>query len=163
MINKYRLLLLELAQHAIDTVRGDRLTAQAAGDDPFEPPLHVVAIGKAAAAMAAGVQRVLHKQVRRTLIITKRGHIGPWSKTLRQAEIIQAGHPIPTRESLAAGERLLQWMEDAQRDARFLFLISGGASSLVEAPVRGIDLATLQPAREANILPGFRISGIKQT
>jgi len=157
-----RYLVLELAQHGIDVVRGDRLTAQAAGDAHFEPPLHVVAIGKAAAAMAAGVQRVLHKQIRRTLIITKRGHIGPWSKALRQAEIIQAGHPIPTRESLAAGERLLQWMEDARRDARFLFLISGGASSLVEAPVQGIDLATLQRINHWLLASGLGIGQINR-
>ena len=107
MNNISKSLVLELAQHAIDAVGGERLTAQAAGGAHFEPPLHVVAIGKAAAAMAAGVQRVLDKQIRRTLVITKRGHVAPWSKDLQRAEVIQAGHPLPTRESLAAGARLL--------------------------------------------------------
>ena len=118
--------LLGLGWHAIDTVRGDRVTAQAAGDGFFEPPLQVVAIGKAAAAMAAGVQQVLDEQIKRTLVITKRGHVAPWSKDLQRAEVMQTGHPIPTTESLAAGVRLLEWMDEAGADARFLFLISGG-------------------------------------
>ena len=154
--------LLELAQHAIDTVRGDRLTAQAAADDYFEFPLHVVAIGKAAAAMAAGVQRVLDKQIKHTLVITKRGHVAPWSKDLQQAEVIQAGHPLPTRESLAAGVRLLEWMNEAGADARFLFLISGGASSLVEAPVQGMDSAKLQRINQWLLASGLSIGQINR-
>jgi len=154
--------LLGLAQHAIDTVRGDCLTAQAAADDYFELPLHVVAIGKAAAAMAAGVQRVLDKQIKHTLVITKRGHVAPWSKDLPQAEVIQAGHPLPTRESLAAGVRLLEWMNEAGADARFLFLISGGASSLVEAPVQGIDFAKLQRINRWLLASGLSIGQINR-
>ena len=162
MTNKCKSLVLELAQHAIDTVRGDHLTAQAAGDEHFESPLHVVAIGKAAAAMAAGVQGVLDKQIKRTLVITKRGYVAPWSKDLQRAEVIQAGHPIPTRESLAAGMRLLEWMNGAGADARFLFLISGGASSLVEAPVPGVDLAALQGINEWLLGSGLSIGQINR-
>jgi hydroxypyruvate reductase len=162
MNNISKSLVLELAQHAIDAVGGERLTAQAAGDGHFEPPLHVVAIGKAAAAMAAGVQRVLNKQIKRTLVITKRGHVAPWSRDLQRAEVIQAGHPIPTRESLAAGVRLLEWMNEAGTDARFLFLISGGASSLVEAPVQGIDLATLQRINQWLLASGLSIGQINR-
>jgi len=154
--------LLGLGWHAIDAVRGERLTAQAAGDGFFEPLLQVVAIGKAAAAMAAGVQQVLDKQIKRTLVITKRGHVAPWSKDLQRAEVIQAGHPIPTTESLAAGVRLLEWMDEAGVDARFLFLISGGASSLVEAPVQGIDPVALKRINEWLLGSGLSIGQINR-
>lgn len=162
MESKSRNVLLGLAQHAIDVVRGDRLTAQAAGESCFQPPLHVAAIGKAAAAMAAGVQPVLDRQIKRTLVITKRGHVAPWSRQLQRAEVIQAGHPIPTPESLVAGVRLLEWMNEAGTDARFLFLISGGASSLVEAPVQGIDLATLQRINQWLLAGGLSIAQINR-
>jgi len=161
-LEKCRDLLLGLARCAIDTVAGERLTAQAAGDDYFEPPLHVVAIGKAAAAMAAGAQRVLHKQIKSALVITKTGHAAPWSKGLQQAEVIQAGHPLPTQESLEAGARLLEWMDEAGADARFLFLISGGASSLVEAPVHGVDLAVLRRINEWLLGSGLSIGQINR-
>ncbi|MEN8802546.1 MAG: DUF4147 domain-containing protein [Thiogranum sp.] len=161
-IDKYRYILLELAKCAIDAVGGERLTSQAAGDECFESPLHVVAIGKAAAAMAAGVQRVLDRQIRYTLVITKRGHAAPWSKDLQRVEVIESGHPLPTQESLAAGLRLLEWMDEAGADARFLFLISGGASSLVEAPVPGVDLAALQRINEWLLGSGMSIGQINR-
>ncbi len=162
MDHKDRLLLLELARHAIDAVRGDRVTALTAGAGFCLPPLHVAAIGKAAAAMAAGVHRALTTQIRRTLVITKPGHFSPWSKDLQGAEVIQAGHPLPTQESLAAGERLLAWLQEAGTDARFLFLISGGASSLAEAPVPGIDLATLRRINRWLLASGLAIEQINR-
>ena len=161
-MNNARFSVLELARHAIDAVSGDRLAAQAAGAGSFQPPLDVVAIGKAAAAMAAGVRQVLDEQIRRTLVITKRGHVAPWAKDLQQAEVMQAGHPLPTPESLIAGQRLLEWINEAAADAGFLFLISGGASSLAEAPVPGIDLATLRRINEWLLASGLSIGQINR-
>jgi len=51
---------------------------------------------------------------------------------------------LPDAQSLAAGQALLLFLEQAPADARFLFLISGGTSSLVEVPVAGVSLAELQ-------------------
>jgi hydroxypyruvate reductase len=58
--------------------------------------------------------------------------------------------------------RLLEWMNEAGTDARFLFLISGGASSLVEAPVQGIDLATLQRINQWLLASGLSIGQINR-
>jgi hydroxypyruvate reductase len=117
-----------------------------------------MAVGKAAAAMAAGVQRTLDGQIHRSLVVTKRGHADPWSEHLRRAEVLEAGHPIPTQASLAAGVRLLEWMHEAGPDAHFLFLISGGASSLVEAPAPGIDLDMLQRVNHWLLASGLSIA-----
>lgn len=157
-----RVLLLDLARHAIDAVRGDRLTADAARSAQFGSPLCVMAVGKAAAAMAAGVQQTLDGQIHRSLVVTKKGHADPWSENLRQAEVLEAGHPIPTRESVAAGVRLLEWMHEAGEDAHFLFLISGGASSLVEAPAPGIDVAMLQRVNHWLLASGLSIGEINR-
>jgi glycerate 2-kinase len=156
------MLLLDLARHAIDVVRGDRLTAEAAHAAQFGSPLNVMAVGKAAAAMAAGAQRALDGQIHRILVVTKKGHVDPWSEYLRQAEILEAGHPIPTPESVAAGARLLEWMHEAGPDAHFLFLISGGASSLVEAPAPGIDLGMLQRVNNWLLASGLSIEEINR-
>ena len=53
-------------------------------------------------------------------------------------------------------------MNEAGTDARFLFLISGGASSLVEAPVQGIDLATLQRINQWLLASGLSIGQINR-
>jgi hydroxypyruvate reductase len=154
--------LLDLARHAIDAVRGDRLTAEAARGAQFGSPLYVMAVGKAAAAMAAGVQRTLDGQIHRSLVVTKSGHADPWSEHLRRAEVLEAGHPIPTPESVVAGVRLLEWMHEAGPDAHFLFLISGGASSLVEAPAPGIDLDMLQRVNHWLLASGLSIGEINR-
>lgn len=139
-----RSLLLELGMTGIDAVRGDRLVAAAARELPPGERLQLIAVGKAAAAMAAGARRSLGKRVARTLVITKEGHVAPWSAELKGAEVIEAGHPLPTAASLRAGERLLAFIREAGEEAEFLLLISGGTSSLLEAPVEGVDLETLQ-------------------
>jgi hydroxypyruvate reductase len=162
MMNKSKHILLQLAQAGIDNVRGDYLVEQAARDCSFERAVDVAAIGKAAAAMAAGAHRVLGKQIQRTLVITKTGHIAPWSRDLSMAECLEAGHPIPTRESLLAGGRLVEWLDEADREVQLLLLISGGASSLVEAPVEGFELSDLQRINQWLLGSGLDIEKINQ-
>ena len=76
-------------------------------------------------------------------MITKTGHAGPELAHYPGVEILAAGHPVPTSESLLAGARLLDWLRAAPAGRRMLFLITGGASSLVEAPAAGVSLDDL--------------------
>ncbi len=73
---------------------------------------------------------------------------GTCRPTFRAASACSAsssGHTrFPTASSLAAGEQLVQFIGSLPADAQVLCLVSGGASSLVEWPVPGIDLADLQ-------------------
>jgi len=143
MNNKYRTLLLDVARCAIDSVRGDRLVEQVLERSPIPEVVDVVAIGKAAAAMALGACRALGDRLQRALVITKTGHVLPELVHYPAVEVLEAGHPLPTPASLLAGARLLEWLRETPADRRLLFLISGGASSLVEAPVAGVDLGDL--------------------
>jgi glycerate 2-kinase len=143
MILTCRNTLLEVGRFAIQSVRGDRLVEQALGRTPIDTAVDVVAIGKAAAAMGAGACRALGERLQRALVITKTGHALPELAHYPGVETLEAGHPVPTTASLLAGARLLEWLRAAPADRRMLFLISGGASSLVEAPAAGIDLDDL--------------------
>ena len=135
--------MLEVGRFAIESVRGDRLVEQALGRWSIEAAVDVVAIGKAAAAMGAGACRGLGERLQRALVITKTGHALPELAHYPGVETLEAGHPVPTSESLLAGARLLEWLRAAPADRRMLFLISGGASSLVEAPAAGVNLDDL--------------------
>jgi len=136
-------MLLDLARVAIESVRGDRLVEEAATASALPGVLDVVAIGKAAAAMATGACRALGERLGRTLVITKAGYILPDLMRYPAVEAIEAGHPLPTPASLRAGSRLLAWLREGTEDRWLLFLISGGASSLVEVPVPGVGLPDL--------------------
>src|SRR5581483_4173101 len=75
--------------------------------------------------------------VERSLVVVPRGAAAP-------AGAIEAAHPLPDESSVRAAEAALAMAAcDSPRER--LFLISGGASSLLCAPVAGI---TLERKRE---------------
>jgi glycerate 2-kinase len=71
-----------------------------------------------------------------------------------------AGHPLPDERSVAAAEQLLSAARAVPADERALLLLSGGASSLVAAPVDGLTLAELQAATRALLDGGAAIHEI---
>lgn len=134
-----RRLLLELFEaglHAVDGRRRvrDYLTAHA-----VTSPVYLIAVGKAACAMARGAHDVLGDGILDALVVTKDGHTEPlpWP-------VLEAGHPIPDARSLAAGDALLCFIDALPPTARVLVLLSGGASALVECLSAGVDLHQLQ-------------------
>jgi hydroxypyruvate reductase len=90
-------------------------------------PFVVIAAGKAAAAMASGVTNV-----ERSLVVVPRGATAPEGA-------MQASHPLPDESSLRAAEAALE-MAACDSPHERLFLISGGASSLLCAPCDGLSL-----------------------
>jgi hydroxypyruvate reductase len=134
--------LLEIFAAALEAVRGDRVVAQALQQARLTGDWHVVAIGKAAAAMWQGAREVLGGQIRASLVITKHGHAEALSPQ-EGLELIESDHPVPGAASLEAGRRLLDFLKRAPADARFLFLVSGGASSLVEVLPEGMTAGQL--------------------
>jgi len=136
------LLLLELVQEVIVSVRGDRLVRTAATQGPDWPAVDILAIGKAAAAMLDGARDGFGSRLQRALLITRADHMMSSLREDARIEVLASGHPLPTEGSLAAGERMLGWLQ-ASTDP-LLVLLSGGASSLVEVPAPGISLGDLQ-------------------
>lgn len=103
-------------------------------------PTHAVAVGKAAADMMAGALDVLGKELRDALVITKHGHSSGLAEYIGKIPVIESAHPVPDASCLQAGEALWRFFCDAPRDARFLLLMSGGASSLAEYLAPGLDV-----------------------
>jgi len=91
---------------------------------PDDAPRDVVAIGKCAAALFAGV-----RDVRDALVIVPDGY-----PRAEGVECLIGGHPDLTPGSFAAGKRLLEFVEEHDD---ILFLISGGGSACVEWPLEG--------------------------
>ncbi|HEY6482590.1 MAG TPA: DUF4147 domain-containing protein [Steroidobacteraceae bacterium] len=160
-----RQLLLELFQSGLLRVAGRPCVAGAlrtdaapgAGASPPRP-VWVAAIGKAAAAMALGAHDVLGSSIERVLLITKHGHVEPQALRLPRVEIYESAHPVPDQRSLDAGAGLLRWMRELPAAAQPLFLISGGASSLVEVLEEGVCLAELARLNAAGLAAGIAIA-----
>lgn len=140
-----RRVLLALYQRALGAVHGRACVKAWLGSHPDASPYHLVALGKAASAMTAGALEVAGDGLQSGLLVTRYGHLNddPVYADPRLVSL-EAGHPLPDGQSLAAGNALQLFLERAPADARFLFLISGGTSSLVEAPVPGVSIADLR-------------------
>jgi hydroxypyruvate reductase len=141
-----RSLLLELLDAGLERVEGRRCVRAAllASPPPRGAPVWAAAIGKAASAMALGAVDALGSSLERMLVVTKLGHLAPELLARPGVEAHESAHPVPDERSLAAGQRLLEWVGELPPAVSPLFLVSGGASSLVEVPEAGVSLADLE-------------------
>ena len=137
--------LLERLFHAgVAAVRGDTAVAAALAEMDIPPPDQIIAVGKAATAMAVAADARFGQIP--LLIVTKYGHAGG---APAQAEVIEAAHPVPDANSLRAGAILRDTVARMAPGSHLLMLVSGGASALAEDPVDGLDLEGLSArARE---------------
>ena len=136
--------LLRVFAAAIASVEGGRTVRQALAAAPTDGPVWPCAIGKAAESMLLGACDALGANKTGGLLVTKAGHCDPRRLARLGITALIGGHPVPTSGSLDAGARLVAAIESLPGETEALFLISGGASSLVEVPIPGLALADLQ-------------------
>jgi glycerate 2-kinase len=122
----------------------------------------LVAMGKAAAAMASGALDIIGDRLGRALVVTKSGHLDSTIANDPRFTCLEAAHPVPDHRSLAAGEALMSFLDHAPHDAELLFLISGGTSSLVEVLPPGVTLATLQKVNHWLLGSGLPIGEVNR-
>lgn len=93
----------------------------------------MVAIGKAAYAMAAAAAASLGGRLSSGIAITKYFHAG--EDIIPNTEVYCAGHPIPDEKGIEATSRAIELVQGLSKDDTVVFLISGGGSALFELPV----------------------------
>jgi len=152
--------LLEIYASALRAVAGDELVRKQLLTEPIDAPCCVVAIGKAAEAMAVGAQQALGSQLQRGLLITKHGYLS--RRFDSRWHCIEAGHPLPDADSLRAGQFLLDFLRDTPANGHLLFLISGGTSSLVEVLPEGVSAETLQHTNQWLLASGLDIDSMNR-
>jgi glycerate 2-kinase len=115
----------------------------------------VIGAGKAAASMAQVVEA--HWPGPLTgLVVTRTGHGLPCSRIT----VIEAGHPLPDADGLAAAARTLGLVHGLTEDDLVLFLASGGGSALLALPAPGIGLADKRAVGAALLKSGAPIADI---
>jgi glycerate 2-kinase len=118
----------------------------------------VVAIGKAAHTMAAGLRSFL------PAIYPFKGVVAAPTKPTAPIPGLQyfvAGHPNPNEDSWRAAEAILSLLRGADERTVVFFLWSGGGSALTELPiVPGMHLEDLQTANHALVTCGAPIEAM---
>lgn len=159
--------LLSMFDAALDAVKGHQAVLRhlQTHKADFTQPIQLVAVGKAASSMAQGAlafeQEGGQNWIERGLVITKHGHLDDWKSDSR-FDLYESAHPVPTQDSLDAGVALLNFIASAPDNAAFLFLVSGGASSLVEVLQDGLTLADLAEANRWLLGSGLDITGMNR-
>jgi glycerate-2-kinase len=95
------------------------------------------------------------------LIVTKYGHCAG-RETLDAAgiNIIEAGHPVPDANGMAAAAAMMELVNTAAPGTLILLLLSGGGSALLPLPPAGMSLADLQGMNSALLACGASIDEV---
>lgn len=152
-----RPLLLECLDAALAAVDARASVVRALARESLQGEWRVVAVGKAAGAMAHGALDALGERTTSAIVVTKPGHCPATVAGDSRVRLVESAHPVPDERSLAAGTAVADFVAGAPGDAQLLFLVSGGASSLVEVLADGVALEELQAVNSLALGSGIDI------
>lgn len=124
--------------------------------------IFLVAVGKAAAGMAAAVETFLGKRLTAGIALTKYGH---GTAKLRTAKILEAAHPVPDGAGFAAAQQIEKLLRTLNARDLLMTAISGGASALLSSPVPGISLEDKQRTTDLLLHAGadiFELNSVRK-
>lgn len=137
---------------------GDTLVVDNARYDLHGKDVRLIAVGKAAVPMARSVCQLLGNQLSRGVVVTKYGHTPPEHRLpLSVIELIEAGHPVPDKKSMRAGNQVCDRLTGCTENTLVIVCVSGGASALIIAPHAGISLNTMRAINDALLSSGADI------
>ena len=114
--------------------------------------LIVIGAGKAAASMAKEFENNYEGPIE-GLVVTRYGH---YVKT-RFVDVIEASHPEPDTNGLLASKKIFDIATNSKKTDHVVFLISGGASSLLTMPLNGISFEEKQKINKELLVSGAPI------
>ena len=150
-------LLLQCLGAALAAVEGRACVAGDLARRSLRGSWRLVAVGKAAGSMTQGALEVLAERVEAAVVVTKPGHCPAAVANDARVRLIESAHPVPDERSLAAGQAVADFVTGAPGTAQLLFLVSGGASSLVELLAGGVTLEELQTVNALALGSGIGI------
>ena len=150
----------EIFLAGVDRVLGYNAVIKYLEENPISGNLNLVSIGKAGSSMALAALDHPDVKINSGLVITKRDHLEEGLKKYSNVKCLESDHPTPSLTSLECGNELINFINSKTEKDEFLFLISGGGSSLVELMVDGFGLDELMILTEALLSRGYNINDI---
>ena len=120
--------------------------------------IFVVGGGKASGFMAEALEEVLGDRIEDGLIVVPKG-TSSMHKT-RKITFHEASHPIPDQSSVEASKKIVDLVSRAEKDDLVVCLISGGGSSLMTLPRRGVRLEDKRKVTDLLLKCGATINEI---
>jgi hydroxypyruvate reductase len=115
--------------------------------------IQVIGAGKASAAMARAVERLLGRRIASGWINVKDGH----TAHLRRIHQQECGHPLPDERGVEGARKMEEIARQAGPRDLLICVISGGASALTPAPVAPMSLSEKQELTKKLLASGATI------
>ena len=129
--------------------------------DKLPPPpkgqTYVIGAGKAAASMAKAIEVNWPKNLPLNgSVITRYKH----SIKTKKIKVFESGHPMPDTAGMKAANNFISKISNLSKDDLLLCLISGGGSSLMSVPQKGLNMNDLRYVTKDLLNSGAEISEI---
>jgi glycerate-2-kinase len=111
--------------------------------------------GKASSLMAAEMEHILGERIDEGVVIVP-DNLGELPR-LKRVRFEPSTHPLPTEKGVLAVRRMLGAVDQAGGGDLVVFLVSGGGSSLMPMPVKGVGLEDLRDTTELLLKAGAGI------
>lgn len=158
-----RAILEQIFQGALAAVAPGPAVRRALEAVPLDPRcwMRLLALGKAAVPMATAAADVLRERgirLRDGLVVDSRA-VTLANPALR---VVTGDHPVPGRRSAEAARAVERFTADGRPGDVVLVLLSGGTSSLVAAPVRGLAQTDIEAIHRLAMGAGLPIGAMNR-
>ncbi|MEM7008908.1 MAG: glycerate kinase [Thermodesulfobacteriota bacterium] len=139
------------------SLEDDQLTVDSNTYDLKEfEAIYTIAFGKAASAMAEGVEQVLGDRLSGGLVVSN----SVPDKKFEKLDFRLCGHPVPDDRSVSAANEVMSILGTAGEKDLVIFLISGGGSAVLSMPSPGLSLDDMRKATETLLASGVDKNGL---
>ncbi|SNR90839.1 glycerate kinase type-2 family protein [Desulfurobacterium atlanticum] len=121
---------------------------------PLKNEVYLFGCGKASKKMAEAVFPFISSCVKGGFIVSSEGG------KLDNVEIFESAHPVPDSRSIEAGKRMIEMFKQLKPSQQFIFLLSGGASAMVEVPVSPLSFEDIKITTKLLLACGAEIKEI---
>ncbi len=116
--------------------------------------LYIFGVGKAAFSMANECENIIGKKIKGGFIVsTSQG-------SLKYLKHFTSTHPDVTTKSEDAANKLIDNVKKLKKNDYFIFLLSGGASAMIEKPILGLSLEDFIKASSSLLTSGIDIKAL---
>jgi len=105
--------------------------------------------------MAIEMEKILGDKITSGLVVTNQD-----SDKLSYTEVCKGTHPILTQQSIDCAKKLISKMSQCGKNDLYIYLLSGGSSSLIEIPKEDITLEDLQVCNKLMLEHSLKIQDI---
>lgn len=118
--------------------------------------LYIYSVGKAGLDMAKECEKILKEKIKGGIAVSHK------EGSLKFIKHYNSTHPLVSQKSVKAAEALIKSISSLKEDDFFIFLLSGGASAMIEKPKEGLSLEEFRELSASLLKSGIDITELNK-